>query len=353
MSTNKYDGHYSDLKVNEYSSLKVIIAVKTLITVFFIVIFCNACQSASPTLPEENDLTSAPFPTNTSLPTSNSSPTITPSNTWIITFEGPNYGAFFDAVLTEDGNVLAVGATNHLHAPPYSGDALFMKLTLDGDVLWEQIWGGDGYEQAWATANVGDGGFYVFGETDSYGVGDRDFFLLKITEDGSEEWFQTYGKANREWPYGMLRLSNGDLLLYGFTESLVDRGRNQFALRVATNGEVIWEYTAESSEEELVSDAIETAEGDLVLAVIIEEDGALVRLDADGNLQWEKRYELAGWMFASQVIQTDAGGFPPGGFFDEFQTNRWIPGLLIALRQANWAGKNPLETQPTTIMPNR
>ena len=243
-----------------------------------------------------------------------SPPTSMPLNTWMKSFEGPNYGAFFDAVLTDDGNVLAVGATNHLHLAPYSGDALFMLLTLDGDVLWEKTWGGDGYEQAFSVVPADDGGYYIFGETDSYGAGNRDFFLLKITEDGSEEWFQTYGKAYREWPYGMLQLSNRDLLIYGFTESLVDKERNQFALRVGADGKVIWEYTIESSEEELVIDAIETAEGDLVLAVIIGEDGALVKLDADGNLQWEKRYKLAGWQFASQIIQTDDGGFLLAGF---------------------------------------
>jgi len=63
-----------------------------------------------------------------------------------------------DIALTQDGNILAVGATNHLHMPPYSGDALFVKLTLDGDVLWERIWGGDGYEQADSVVLAEDGG---------------------------------------------------------------------------------------------------------------------------------------------------------------------------------------------------
>ena len=236
------------------------------------------------------------------------------TNTWIRTFEGPDYGAFFDIVLAEDRNVLAVGATNHLHVPPYSGDVLLMKLTLEGDVLWERTWGGDGYEQAMSVALAGDGGIYVFGETDSYGAGGRDFFLLKITEDGSEDWFRTYGRARREWPYGMLRLSNGDLLIHGFTEPLVGSGRNQYALRVEPQGDVIWEYTVESPGEELVIDALETAEGDLVLAVAVEEDGKLVKLDADGNVRWTKRYELAGWQYASQIAQTDDGGFLLAGF---------------------------------------
>jgi outer membrane protein assembly factor BamB len=250
-----------------------------------------------------------PTPTDTPNP-----PIETAKFTWIRRFEGPDYGAFFDIVLTEDGNALAVGATNHLHMPPYSGDALLMKLTLDGDVLWEKTWGGDGYEQAMSVALVEGGGAYVFGETDSYGAGGRDFFLLKITEDGIEDWFKIYGGSGREWPYGMLRLSNGDLLIYGLAESGTDGDRDQYALRLAPDGEVIWEYTVESPGEELVIDALETAGGDLVLAVIVEEDGQLVKLDAGGNIRWTQRYELAGWQYASQIAETDDGGFLLAGF---------------------------------------
>jgi dipeptidyl aminopeptidase/acylaminoacyl peptidase len=236
------------------------------------------------------------------------------TDTWLRTFEGADYGAFFDIVLAEDGNALAVGATNHLHMPPYSGDALLMKLTLDGDVLWEKTWGGNGYEQAWSVALAEDRGYYVFGETDSYGAGDRDFFLLKIAEDGGEDWFKTYGGSGREWPYGLLRLSNGELLIYGFTEPGTGSDRDQYALRVGPDGEVIWEYTSASPGDQLVVDALETADGDLVLAVVAEEDGQLVKLDAGGNIRWTQRYELAGWQYASQIAETDDGGFLLAGF---------------------------------------
>lgn len=235
-------------------------------------------------------------------------------NTWIRKFEGTEYGAFFDISLTEDGKVFAVGTTNHRHVAPYEGDALFVKLTLDGDVIWERRWGGEGYEQAWSVSPSNDRGFYVFGETDSYGAGDRDFLLLKLTEDGNEEWYKTYGRERREWPYGMLQLANGDLLIYGFSEDVNSRERNQYALRVGPTGEVIWEYIVESQTEEIVVDAIETTKDDIVLAIIIGEDGQLVKLDADGNVQWTKRYEIPGWQFASQVAQTDDGGFLLAGF---------------------------------------
>lgn len=104
---------------------------------------------------------------------------------WARIFEGDNYGAFLEVILTPDGNILAVGATNHLHMPPYSGDALVMKLTLAGEVLWEQAWGGEGYEQADSVVLTGDGGYFIFGETDSYGAGNRDFF----TSENCRGWY--------------------------------------------------------------------------------------------------------------------------------------------------------------------
>jgi hypothetical protein len=313
---------------------------KTIILVIFVALAAG-CGPAAPTatlVPPAHTASPVPQPPTVAPAPPTSTPLLltavpaTPmngnTNTWIRTFEGSDYGAFFDIALTKDGNILAVGTTNHLHVPPYSGDALFMKLTLDGDVLWERTWGGDGYEQAWSVDLAEDGGYYVFGETDSYGAGDRDFFLLKIAEDGSEDWFKTYGGARREWPYGMLRLSNGDLLIYGFTEPDVGNDRNQYALRLGPDGGVIWEYTVPGPGEELVIDALETAGGDLVLAVVVEEDGKLVKLDADGNVHWTKRYELAGWQYASQIAETGDGGFLLVGFSmssgSRRQADTWI-----------------------------
>ncbi|MBM3121242.1 MAG: hypothetical protein FJZ97_03535 [Chloroflexi bacterium] len=235
-------------------------------------------------------------------------------NTWARTFAGPDYGAWFDIAITPDSGILAVGSTNHLHMPPYSGDALYMKLTLGGEVLWERTWGGKGYEQARSVASAEDGGFYVFGETDSHGAGDRDFLLLKLSPDGGEEWFRTYGRERREWPYGMLRLANQDLLIFGFSEAPAGGARNQYAVRVRPDGEVVWEYLGQAAGEQIVHQALELDDGSLVLAVSIDEDGALVKLDADGGVVWERRYELEGWQFGSQIAEVGGGGYLLAGF---------------------------------------
>ena len=57
--------------------------------------------------------------TPTTAPTETLLPPV-PSKPWVKTFEGPDYGAFLDIALTEDGNILAAGATNHFAMPSCS-----------------------------------------------------------------------------------------------------------------------------------------------------------------------------------------------------------------------------------------
>jgi hypothetical protein len=237
------------------------------------------------------------------------------AQTWMQTFAGSGYGALFDAVLTADGSVIAVGATNHVHVPPYEGDVLLMKLSLAGDVLWERTWGGSQFEQAWSVAPAQGGGFYVFGETASFGAGDRDFFILRITDAGEEVWMRTYGSESREWPFGMLALSNGDFLIYGLTSMAASGLDAQYALRVTPDGAVVWEHVLGEDEAQFVAGALETSDGDLVLCVSVGEDGALVKLDASGSVLWSTRYELDGWQYPSDAVQIEDSGFLLAGFY--------------------------------------
>jgi len=84
---------------------------------------------------------------------------------------------------------------------------------------------------------------------------------------------------------GMLPLTNGDLLIYGYTEPESGSEHDQYALLIASGGGAIWEYVGDSRLDELVIDALETPAGDLVLAVaIVGQDGELVKLDAGGRV---------------------------------------------------------------------
>jgi len=221
-------------------------------------------------------------------------------STWALTLEGDGYGAFLGAALVDSG-IIAVGATNHRHMPPYSGDALFVWVDLEGRVLAEKTWGGRGYEQAHAVLEADDGGLLIFGETDSYGAGDRNFFLLRTESGGGEIWMKTYGSPWREWPYGMLELENGDLLLYGRTQSRRNGPEDRYAVRVTRSGAVVWEYAVARGRDEIVLDALELPTGEILLCLIRDQDPLLIQLDENGEEQWLVHHRLPGWQFASGI----------------------------------------------------
>jgi hypothetical protein len=233
---------------------------------------------------------------------------------WTRVFEQAGHDGVFGALPIDDGHAIAVGATGYRHFPPYSGDALIMFVDLaDGSVMSERTWGGAGFDQAWQVARAPDNGYYVFGETDSYGAGDRDFFLLKLDSRGEDEWYRTYGTAKREWPFGMLQLHDGDLLLYGRTEN--DAGvEDAYVVRVDPTGSEVWEHLNRTSEPVLVLDAIETSAGDIVLSTSVGEDPGLTFLNANGLVLAKRRFELPGWQYASGIERTE-GGYLMAGFF--------------------------------------
>jgi len=235
------------------------------------------------------------------------------AGTWALRLEGPGYGALLDVAVCESV-ILTVGATNHLHMPPYEGDVLIVSVSPEGDVLWETTWGSEGYEQAWGVSLRPDGGALVFGETDSLGAGDRDFFLIRLDASGEVEWVETYGTSQREWPFGMLELSDGDVLLYGRTNGSAGGPENLYAVRVADSGELVWTFTEETTASEIILDAIETGDGGIVLCASHEEDPMLVALDASGERLWTVPYELPGWQFGSVIAPVADGGFLLAGF---------------------------------------
>ncbi len=237
------------------------------------------------------------------------------ADTWAYVIGGSEYGALFDLVLCDDGQILAVGATNHVHSPTREGDVLLMKFAVEGKPLWEQTWGGAEFEQAWTVAKAQPDGFYVFGETASFGAGDRDFFLLRLDKDGSEVWVHTYGSPQREWPFGMLVLSDGDLLLYGSSFQETGGREALYALRVTEDGSVMWEFINEDDEDLFISGAAETPQGNLILSIAGKRDGGIVKLTAEGEVIWRRTYELADSQYPTEVIQIEDGGFLLAGYY--------------------------------------
>ena len=64
-------------------------------------------------------------------------------------------------------------------------DAMVAKLASNGDVQWQKTYGGSGSDSAISIEQIHDGGFALAGYTETFGAGGRDFWVLRLKDDGS------------------------------------------------------------------------------------------------------------------------------------------------------------------------
>jgi hypothetical protein len=117
------------------------------------------------------------------------------------------YGAYADNARavrqTSDGGYILCGRSA-TGAAFSTSDLLVIKTDSNGDEEWHNTYGGEDVE--WTQASdilIADDGYYFLGETDSFGAGGRDVWLIKTDADGNEEWNKTFGDINNEMCGGM------------------------------------------------------------------------------------------------------------------------------------------------------
>lgn len=157
-----------------------------------------------------------------------------------------------------------------------------------GEIEWVKTFGGSKEDEALSVVEATDGGYAVFGYTQSTDgditdktATDSDFWVLKLTKEGAISWSKTYG-------------GTGD-----------DRG--QKIINTSDNGYVLVGYSR-------------STDGDVSVNAGLQ-DYWIVKIDASGTIQWEKTFGFPGIDRAFSVVQTKDGGYFITGFLDVTASN--------------------------------
>jgi hypothetical protein len=86
-----------------------------------------------------------------------------------------------------------------------------VKKDNKGKVLWKRIIGGSSYDKAGQVVRTKDGNYIVVGSTSSFGKGNYDVLVAKVSSNGEILWQKTYGEFLND--YG-LRISSVEDNLY-------------------------------------------------------------------------------------------------------------------------------------------
>lgn len=107
---------------------------------------------------------------------------------------------------TSDGGYIKYYDTNCYGSDGTDCDIIILKY-LDDNIQWKTTVGGNSWDYVEDILELEDG-YFVLGQTGSYGVGNNDVYLTKLDLLGNELWFKTYGNSLND--YGRVITSSND-----------------------------------------------------------------------------------------------------------------------------------------------
>ena len=132
---------------------------------------------------------------------------------WNKTYGGAGTDYVNSIISTTDGGYLMVGQTNSWGAGGYDLDVI--KTDSLGNMQWNKTYGGAGNDKAYGAIRTNDGGYAITGNTDSYGAGLVDYWLVKLDSSGIMQWNKTYGGTNGDAAFSLVQTSDGGYAVTG------------------------------------------------------------------------------------------------------------------------------------------
>jgi len=242
---------------------------------------------------------------------------------WNKTYGGTGTDVAYSVVQTGDGGYALAGQTDS-----YGGGGMnfwLVKTDSSGNMQWNKTYVGTGLDEAYSMVQTGDGGYALAGDTTSYGPGDRDFWLVKTDSSGNIQWNKTYGGASSDLASSVVQTGDGGYALAGYTDFYTIPGLADFWLvKTDSSGNMQWNKTYGGAGSDVAQSVVQTGDGGYALAGYTRSYGAgsynfwLVKTDSSGNIQWNKTYVGAAFDVASSVVQTGDGGYALAGQTDSY-----------------------------------
>ncbi|RDC66445.1 T9SS type A sorting domain-containing protein [Adhaeribacter pallidiroseus] len=270
------------------------------------------------------------------------------TKTWDNTFGGSSQDILSSVQETSDGGYILGGYSdsnisgNKTEASKGYSDYWMVSLTTDGTLTSDKTLGGSNFDDLQFLQPTSDGNYIVGGHSYSGASGDKtganqgesDYWIIKIQANNSpvaSTWNMRYGGRGNEGFAVVIKTVDGGYLSGGNSPSGISgdktqssQGKNDYwIVKSDLLGNKLWDKRYGGSGDDYLSTIIQTldggyllggsslsgADGDKSQASRGDRDYWIVKIDAQGNQQWDKRYGGSGYDELKKIRQYANGNF--------------------------------------------
>lgn len=251
---------------------------------------------------------------------------------------GGTHGESANAVQqTSDGGYIVAGNSmsndGDVTGNHGGGDYWIVKLNPAGGIQWQKTLGGSNVDDAQSIRQTTDGGYIIAGSSNS-GDGDisgnhgnYDYWIVKLDSNGNMQWQKSLGGSSMDMAQSIQQTSEGGYIVAGSSSSNDGDvsgnhgGGDYWILKLDINGNIQWQKSLGGSSSEQVNSVQQTFDGGYIIAgTTVSTDGDItvsygnndfwvVKLDSGGNMQWQKTLGNIGDNIGYYAQQTFDGGY--------------------------------------------
>jgi len=266
----------------------------------------------------------------------------TPNIEWQESLGGDTTDEASSIIPTADGGYVVAGytASNNGDVTDNHGEADFWvaKLASDGGLIWQIALGGIHEEKAHAVIQTSDGGYVIAGAARSnngdvsgnHGI--HDFWVVKLDANGSLVWQSALGGSAIDIAYDIIQTDDGGYAVAGLTYSndgqvTGNHGQDDYwVVKLDDGGNLDWQKTFGGTGKDEAYSIKQTFDGGYIVAGYAASDDSdvtgnhgladywIVKLDATGNLSWQKALGGVKNDVANSIQQTTDGGYIVAGY---------------------------------------
>jgi hypothetical protein len=231
---------------------------------------------------------------------------------WTRTYWGWRSEAGNSVQQTSDGGYIIAGYAERLGV---GADVGLLKADSSGNTLWTRTYGGSSDDKGYSAQLTSDGGYIIAGDTWSFGAGRSDVYLLKTDSSGDTLWTRTYGGTGSDRGYSVQQTSDGGYIIAGETESFGAGDDDVYLVKSDSKGNTLWTCTYGGRGYDRGRSVQQTSDGGYIIAGYTNSFGAgntdfwLLKTDSSGDTLWTRTYGEMPYDYGRSVEQTSDGGY--------------------------------------------
>lgn len=173
-------------------------------------------------------------------------------------------------------------------------DGLIVKTSACGDYEWAYAIGSSDEDEFAELVSTGDKGILLVGDTDGFGLGNRKFWVTKLDSSGTMLWSKAYGSTNIEYAIGAVEVSDG-YIIAGATNSFGSGDNDMLLIKITKAGNLTWSKRIHTVENDDTYDLIKDNAGNFYIcgsffAGSLRHQAFVLSINPAGQINWGRHF---------------------------------------------------------------